>query len=116
MKSVSYRSIIGSMLVLAIMISCEARKNPPQPATQAQAQTAVPVAAGTQSTQVAALVPQKTCPIMGGAITTSLFVDHNGKRIYVCCKGCLDAVRKNPQQCIDKLAAQGESVISVPAQ
>jgi hypothetical protein len=110
MKSVLNRLNISYMLVLAVMMSCEPRKTPPQ------TQTASPAIADTQSSLVAQPIPQQTCPIMGGAINTSLFVDYNGKRIYVCCKGCLDAVRKDPQQCIDKLAAQGETVVPVPAQ
>ena len=29
------------------------------------------------------IIPQSTCPIMGGGINKSLYVDHEGKRIYV---------------------------------
>ncbi|HUT37359.1 MAG TPA: hypothetical protein VNE39_28005, partial [Planctomycetota bacterium] len=29
--------------------------------------------------------PQTTCPVMGGKIDRKLFVDYEGKRIYVCC-------------------------------
>jgi hypothetical protein len=63
-----------------------------------------------------ALVPQKTCPVMGGAIDKKQFVDVNGKRIYVCCPGCIAEVKNDPAQCIEKLRAMGESVEDIPAQ
>ncbi len=58
----------------------------------------------------AELKPQTTCPIMGGAIDKELYVDYKGKRIYVCCSGCIDAVKKDPEGAIKKLASMGESV------
>jgi YHS domain-containing protein len=58
----------------------------------------------------AALVPQTTCPVMGGAIDKKLYVDYQGKRIYMCCPGCKDAIAKNPEKYIKKLASMGQSV------
>ncbi len=49
---------------------------------------------------------QTTCPVMGGEINKDLYVDAKGKRIYVCCKGCIGAVKKNPEKYIEKLAEQ----------
>lgn len=53
---------------------------------------------------------QTTCPVMGGKINKDLYVDHNSKRIYLCCKGCTDAVKKDPQKYIKKLEADGITV------
>ena len=50
---------------------------------------------------------QTTCPVMGGEISKSLYVDANGKRIYVCCQGCIEEVRKDPEKYITKLEADG---------
>ncbi len=50
---------------------------------------------------------QTTCPIMGGAIDKALYVDHAGKRIYVCCKGCIAAVKKDPAKIIQAMEAAG---------
>ncbi len=56
------------------------------------------------------LQAQTTCPIMtGNSIDQNLFVDHEGKRIYVCCAGCLDAVKAEPEAAIAKLAEQGQA-------
>ena len=56
---------------------------------------------------------QTTCPVMGGKINKDLYVDAEGKRIYVCCKGCIGAVKKNPEKYIEKLEEQGVTLASV---
>lgn len=50
---------------------------------------------------------QTICPVMGGAINTNLYVDYDGKRIYVCCKGCIETVKKDPAKYIRELEAAG---------
>jgi hypothetical protein len=62
----------------------------------------------TAAAAVKHLKPQTTCPIMGGDIDKKLFVDYKGKRIYVCCTGCLDQVKKDPEAAIKKLEALGQ--------
>lgn len=62
------------------------------------------------------LKAQKTCPIMGGAVNKDLYVDHDGKRIYVCCKGCIAPIKKNPEAAIKKLKELGEAPVAVPAE
>ncbi len=56
------------------------------------------------------LKPQSTCPVLGGPIDKKLYVDYHGKRIYVCCAGCIEEVRKSPAQYIEKLEKAGQSV------
>lgn len=50
---------------------------------------------------------QTACPVLGGEIDKKLFVDFGGKRIYVCCAGCIAAVKANPQKYIKELEAKG---------
>jgi hypothetical protein len=38
---------------------------------------------------------QKYCPVMGGEIDKSLYVDYDNKRIFVCCSGCVETVKKD---------------------
>jgi len=64
----------------------------------------------TSKVEEAKITPQTTCPVMGGKINKDLYVDHDGKRVYVCCKGCVDAVKKDPQKYIKKLEAAGVNV------
>jgi YHS domain-containing protein len=59
------------------------------------------------------LKPQTTCPVMGEPIDKNLYVDYNGKRIYVCCANCIDKVKKNPEKYIKKLEKMGQSVESI---
>jgi YHS domain-containing protein len=59
------------------------------------------------------LAPQKTCPVMGGAINKALYADHAGKRVYFCCQGCIEPFREDPATYLKKLAAMGEAAESV---
>lgn len=53
------------------------------------------------------LQPQTRCPVMDEKINKSLFVEHDGKRIYVCCKACIETVKKYPAKYIRELEAAG---------
>lgn len=57
---------------------------------------------------------QKQCPLMNAPAKRDLYVDHNGKRIYVCCQMCLAAVQKDPAAAIKKLQEMGETVEDTP--
>jgi YHS domain-containing protein len=69
---------------------------------------------GKKVTEAKKLKPQTVCPVMGGEIDKTKFVDYNGKRIYVCCPGCLDELRKNPEKYVKKLAKMGQEPEAVP--
>ena len=58
---------------------------------------------------------QATCPVMGGAVNKSLYVDYEGKRIYVCCKGGLPEVKKDPAKYVAKLEQAGVTLDKVEA-
>lgn len=62
---------------------------------------------------VKAVKLQVNCPVMGGAIDKSLYVDHAGKRVYMCCKGCTGAIKKDPAKYIKKLEAEGITVAAL---
>ena len=57
---------------------------------------------------------QTICPVMGGAINRDLYVDANGKRIYVCCGGCIDKVKADPATYISKLEKEGVTLEKAP--
>ena len=51
---------------------------------------------------------QATCPVMkGNAISKDLYVDAEGKRIYVCCNSCVETVKADPKKYIAELEATG---------
>jgi YHS domain-containing protein len=55
------------------------------------------------------LKPQENCPVMKSKINKALYVDVDGKRIYVCCKGCIAPIKKKPAKYIKKLEKMGEA-------
>ena len=59
-----------------------------------------------QGAKAEAVLAQKTCPVMGGAINKAIFVDHNGRRVYFCCAACVDAFKKDPQKYLAKVDAE----------
>lgn len=63
-----------------------------------------------------ALRPQVSCPVMGGRVDKTLYVDYEGKRVYLCCQGCVAAFKANPEKYLAVLADKGEAPIDVPAE
>jgi hypothetical protein len=58
---------------------------------------------------------QTECPVMGGAVDKALYVDHDGKRIYVCCQGCVATVKKDPAETIKSMEAAGVALYPAAA-
>lgn len=50
---------------------------------------------------------QTTCPVMGGKINKAQYADVKGKRIYVCCAGCIGKIKADPDKYIKQLEAEG---------
>ena len=46
--------------------------------------------------------PQTHCLVMGGEINRQVFVDHNGKRIFFCCPGCVENFKSDPEGYLKK--------------
>lgn len=59
--------------------------------------------------------PQTLCPIMGGPIDETAYVDHNGKRVYFCCAGCKDTFNKDPEKYIRGMESKGIELEKVPS-
>lgn len=56
---------------------------------------------------------QTVCLLTGRPINKNPYVDYDGKRIYVCCKGCIETIKENPQKYLDMLKEQGITPESV---
>jgi len=54
----------------------------------------------------AAEIAQKTCPVMGGKIDKNIHIDHNGRRVYFCCAGCVGTFKKDPAKYLAKVDAE----------
>jgi len=59
------------------------------------------------ATNAVAVKAQTTCPVMGGEVDKTKFVDYDGKRIYVCCGGCIAKIKKDPAKYVKQLEAEG---------
>lgn len=67
-----------------------------------------------QTAAAPVLLKQTQCPVMGGDINKDIYVDVEGKRIYLCCKGCEEAVKKEPLKYIQQMTAAGIALESAP--
>jgi len=61
----------------------------------------------TLAAETTATKKQITCPVMGGKINEAQYADVQGKRIYVCCVGCVAKIKADPGKYIKKLEAEG---------
>jgi len=93
---------ITCALVAALVLGMVAGLTAQEPAAPA----AVTCNAAKDTT--AAAKPQTLCPIMGGKCSKDIFVDVEGRRIYVCCQDCVAKVKADPKAAIAKIKANGE--------
>lgn len=96
----SYPSLLAATVLVLVPLSPPLAADAP-PAAKASAMAST-------------VRPQTKCPVMGGDIDKSLYVDACGKRIYLCCAACEDAVRTEPEKYIRKIQQRGESVTDTP--
>ena len=69
----------------------------------------------TESTLAAQTVPQTTCPIMdGNEINKSIYADHDGKRIYFCCRACVAEFKKDPGTYVKQIEDEGITLDKTP--
>ena len=67
----------------------------------------------TEAQQIAAAIAaQQTCPVTGqplGSMGKPIAVSVGDQRIYVCCAGCVDAVKSSPQKYLAKTTARSKT-------
>jgi YHS domain-containing protein len=64
---------------------------------------AAKTAAAAPGQPVAQVAEQTTCPVMGGAIDKAVFVEYQGKKVYFCCKGCIEKFNAHPETYVAQL-------------
>jgi hypothetical protein len=58
---------------------------------------------------------QTHCPVMERyPVDKTLHIDVKGKRIYVCCKGCTNQIKANPDKYIKRLEDKGIVIDKTP--
>ncbi|MEW6429808.1 MAG: hypothetical protein AB1568_17445 [Thermodesulfobacteriota bacterium] len=98
----------GLLLIAVIVAATAALLHLAGPSSRQEAAAAAPPAAKTTAR------PQTVCPVMGGKIDENLYVDVKGKRIYLCCMACEDAIKVEPDKYIEKIEKRGEKVADIP--
>lgn len=91
-KEILVMTLVGVALLFFVSIVLLADE--PAPATQAN--------------------PQTKCPVMGGQIDKTLYVDVKGYRIFVCCAACEPKVKADPDKYIAQIKANGEQPMVLP--
>ncbi len=52
---------------------------------------------------------------MGGKVNEKLYADVKGRRVYVCCAGCIKPVKKDPDKYLKNISENGETALALAA-
>ncbi len=110
--SLNMKKIAGMFVILMTVAVFAAASMAAAQTTNADSKTKTPAANVAKNAKK--VVHQTICPVMGNAIDKKLFVDHEGKRIYVCCTGCLETVKADPVKYIKLMEGQGITLYKAP--
>ena len=105
--------IMAVCLAMALIIGCGSKEAPEKTTSetaveQHSADDGHGHSAEKAETSTGELKPQTHCPVMGGEIDKSIFVEKDGKRIYMCCEHCREELTKNFEENVKKLAKMGQ--------
>ena len=105
-------SIAAGVLAAALAAAGCGGHNHEASALPAPAMNTEPAAAGETTRPAEDGIAQKECPVMGGPIDKKFYADHQGRRIYFCCAGCINVFKKDPEKYIkivdEELKAQAQ--------
>lgn len=68
-----------------------------------------------KAADTSAVKKQTLCPVTGEKIDGKIYTDADGKRVYFCCKDCVDKFNKDPAKYISKLEKDGVTLDKTPA-
>ncbi len=100
-RALRMTSVIPVALIgLALFSGCERK----QPTAQQTPQTSGQQPASADNAEVKAVAAeQTTCPVMGGPINKTIFVEYQGKKVYFCCAACPERFTADPAKYVAKL-------------
>ncbi len=86
----------------------EPKQTPAKPSAPETKTTPAPKPAETATkpakpTTTTAAITQKTCPVSGEPIDPKVWTEHEGKKIYFCCKDCIAKFKAEPAKYMAKL-------------
>ena len=113
MKAISCSAVVAALATILLAVGCDRAQRGeagPMPAAEGQGPSMHAMeASGAAAAPAEATEPpiaQKTCPVMGGPIDPSIFLDYQGRRVYFCCQACQAEFKKNPDKYLQKLDEQ----------
>ena len=115
------RNVVGfAVIALAAVIFATGCSEGGKPAAPAEKKATGAKAAETTKESAATAVadagkPQTACPVMGDKINKAIYADHDGKRVYFCCAGCVNTFKKDPAKYVKKLEDAGVTLAKAPA-
>ena len=56
-------------------------------------------------------VTNKLCPVSGGPVSADYRAEYKGQYVYVCCKGCLDEFKADPEKFVAKMSKEERELI-----
>ncbi len=106
--------LVGAVLALGSCLQRESQYKEGEPVGSLAKKPVREIESPTTKRKDAAVsTRQLLCPLMGEEIDKKYYVDHDGKRIYVCCAGCVKTMKKKPEQFIRRLESKGIELESV---
>lgn len=58
-------------------------------------------------------VTNKLCPVSGGPVSEKYRAEYNGQYVYVCCEGCVNEFKKNPETFVAKMSKEERELIKI---
>jgi YHS domain-containing protein len=75
------------------------------------AAASVAVIAATSTDEAKKPVTNKLCPVSGGPSSADYRAEYKGQYVYVCCKGCLDEFKADPEKFVAKMSKEERELI-----
>jgi YHS domain-containing protein len=69
------------------------------------------VIAATSTDEAKKPVTNKLCPVSGGPSSADYRAEYKGQYVYVCCKGCLDDFKADPEKFVAKMSKEERDLI-----
>lgn len=101
--------VVSFSLALIFALGCGSQKAPENAASETKVEEQTADKSQDHPTEAGKLKPQTHCPVMGGEIDKSIYVEKDGKRIYMCCEHCREELTKNFELNVKKLEEQGQT-------
>jgi len=107
MKGLMMKNVIALLIVCMIslmaVVGCKESKPAKTGMPEMDAAAAKVSKAASEVETASAAIEQTVCPVMGGKINKDVFVEHNGQKVYFCCKACVSKFQKAPEEYLSKL-------------